>query len=152
MTLRVRLPGRLRRLLERVARHVATAEGFTTGSLSIAVVGRRAMATLHTRYAGAPGATDVLAFDLGSDRRAATLDAEIVVCADVARRAARRRGGAPAVYAELALYVVHGVLHVAGYDDHTPTGFARMHAREDDLLTECGLGAVFQKPDGGCAP
>lgn len=45
--------------------------------------------------------------------------------------------------AELSLYVAHGTLHLAGYDDRTPREFARMHRREDELLDELGIGRVF---------
>lgn len=178
---RIRRDWNARALLARVAREVAAAEGFHTGELSIAVVGTRAMTTLHRRYKRQSGPTDVLAFDFGSSRRRGYLDGEIVVCADVALRMARRRhrgvrasrppapraGSAPreqypkrkrgayasnaqdrelrsdASRAELALYVAHGCLHLAGYDDHTPAAFRRMHAREDQLLAQLGLGRVF---------
>ena len=131
-------------LLERVARQVAAAEGLRTGELSIAVVGDAAMRRLHARHLGAAHTTDVLAFDLGTDRRRGRLDGEIVVCADAARRCAGAHGATlREARSELALYVVHGLLHLAGYDDRTPRGFRRMHAREDELLRELGLGAVF---------
>ncbi|MEW6249388.1 MAG: rRNA maturation RNase YbeY [Planctomycetota bacterium] len=142
-------------ILARAARHAARAEGFRGGQLSIVVVGAARMATLHARYLHRDGPTDVLTFDLGTDRRQGRLEAEIIVCADAAISAARaappRRGraetspaaGARRVRAELALYVVHGVLHLAGYADHAPADFRRMHAREDELLEQLGLGAVF---------
>jgi probable rRNA maturation factor len=147
-----------RELLQRVAAHAARAEGFTSGDLSIAVVGTRAMTTLHRRYRGIDEPTDVLSFDLGTKRQRGLLDAEIVVCADLARRfaAAERHGRAqrgarrsarmprPA-HTELALYLVHGLLHVAGYDDNTAVAARRMHAREDELLTQLGLGPVFRE-------
>jgi probable rRNA maturation factor len=160
MTLRVQIGWRLRKrwravtLLRRVAIHTALAEGFSTGVLSVTVVGSRAMTTLHRRYLGGNEPTDVLAFDLGCNRRKGLLDAEIVLCADLARTrgaacasrpATRNRQSAiaRAVRAELALYLVHGLLHMAGYDDDTPTAARRMHAREDELLSELGLGPVF---------
>ena len=100
-------------LLRRVAAHVATREGFRHGTLSIVVVGARAMTTLHARYMNLPEPTDVLTFDLGSDPTAGVVDAEIVVCADVARRTARRRSTTQrAAVEELALYITHGVLHL----------------------------------------
>ena len=149
ITWRLRTSWRAVPLLRTVAHHVASAEGFRTGQLSIAVVGARAMATLHKRYMNLPNPTDVLTFDLGTDRHHGVLDAEIVVCADVARRQARRRQKTlAAARHELALYVVHGLLHLAGYDDHTPADFSRMHAREDELLTALGLGAVFCAASG----
>lgn len=138
-------------LLARVARTVALAEGLSRGTISIGVVGQRAMARLHEQFLGVSGPTDVITFDLRDpdatanhhDGAAAShVLGEIVVCADVARRQA----AAPtrrAQVAELALYVTHGVLHLAGYDDHTPSAFARMHAREDELLNKLGLGRVF---------
>jgi probable rRNA maturation factor len=136
---------RATRLLHRVAAYTASAEGFTRGRLSIAVVGATAMATLHRRYLGRPGPTDVLSFDLDTDRHRAYIEGEVVVCADVARRRAVRCGHSlQAARAELALYVVHGILHLSGYDDQTPAGCQRMHAREDELLSEFGLGAVFR--------
>jgi probable rRNA maturation factor len=133
-----------RPLLARVARLALRAQGFRRGQLSVAVVGARAMTTLHRRYLGLATPTDVLTFDLGGDVDAGRVEGEIVICADVARRCARpaTRAGARA---ELALYVVHGILHLAGYDDHAATAARAMHAREDALLRRCGLGAVFSR-------
>ncbi len=132
-------------LLHRVAAHTLQAEGFTSGRLSVAVVGASAMATLHRRVLGQPGPTDALSFDLGTDHPRGHVEGEVVVCADVARRRAARRGRSlQAARAELALYVVHGILHLAGYDDKTPAGFRRMHGREDQILSELGLGTVFR--------
>jgi probable rRNA maturation factor len=132
-------------LLRRVAEYTLSAEGFTTGRLSVAVVGATAMATLHRRFLGLPGPTDVLAFNFSTDRRRGHIDGEVVVCTDVARRRAAVRGRSlQAARGELALYLVHGILHLAGYDDRTQSGFLRMHAREDELLAELGLGAVYR--------
>jgi probable rRNA maturation factor len=139
------------RLLRRVAEHAVRLAGFSTGSLSIAIVGAATMARLHRRHMGIAGPTDVLTFDLDSDPRAKRIDGEVVVCAAVARATATqlrrsRRPASAAVLAELALYVVHGVLHLAGYDDHSAAAARRMHAREDALLTELGLGPVYNAP------
>lgn len=150
----------VRELLRRVATHTAHAEGFTSGYLSVAVIGTRAMTTLHRRYRGIDEPTDVLSFDLGTDRRRGLLDAEIVLCADLARRVAaagwhglaqrrampkRSTGMLLAAHAELALYLVHGILHLAGHDDDTPVAARRIHAREDELLTQLGLGPVYRE-------
>ena len=132
-------------LLHRVAAYAAEMEGFTQGRLSIAAVGATAMATLHERYLGKSGPTDVLSFDLDTDRSCGRIEGEIVVCTDIARRrAAQRNRSLQAARAELALYVVHGILHLAGYDDHAPGASRRMHLREDDILCCLNLGPVYR--------
>ncbi|MCH8804625.1 MAG: rRNA maturation RNase YbeY [Planctomycetes bacterium] len=131
--------------MERCARRTANAEGFDRGSLSIAVVGAAAMTTLHRLHLGREEPTDVLTFDLGTDCRHGILDGEIVLCADMARRRAAARDKTLATArAELALYLVHGLLHLAGYDDRDAATFRRMHRREDEILATLGLGGVFQ--------
>ena len=67
-----------------------------------------------------------------------------MICADEARRQARTRGHGPAE--ELALYIVHGVLHCTGYDDHEDAGdlgAIAMHKREDEILSAIGAGVVY---------
>lgn len=137
-------PAGAKRLIE-AAEHALRAEGFRKGELSLVVVGEKAMATLHDRYMSDPTPTDVLTFDLGTDRKSRLVIGEIVVCADVARKEVGRAASAQRWLAELCLYVVHGALHLAGYDDHDPAEFTRMHAREDKLLRQLGFGAVFHQ-------
>ncbi len=115
-----------------------------SGSLSITVVDEPKMIELNARYKGAEGSTDVLAFDLSDDPERG-LDGEIVVCRDVAERESRRRG--LTLGSELQLYVIHGVLHLLGYDDRDEQDAARMHAREDELLTALGVGPVYGVPE-----
>jgi probable rRNA maturation factor len=117
------------------------------------------MAVAHERYSGIPGTTDVLTFDLRepgeSAAEPAQMDVDLYVCVDEARRQAAGRGHA--VERELLLYIVHGVLHCLGEDDHDDATYARMHAREDEVLQAIGVGRVFDVParsagsDGGAA-
>ena len=100
----------------------------------VALVDDRTMAELHERFLGKSGPTDVLSFPHG----------EIVVSADTAAREARARGIPP--LHELVLYVVHGALHLAGYDDKKPKQAARMRAAERKILNELGYGDVFGAP------
>jgi len=120
-------PARLREL----ATFVAAAEGRRLGEIDLAVVGTEEIAALNRRYLGRAGATDVLSFDL-SDEGQPDIAAQIVVCGDVAAAVGRALGH-PA-RRELMLYVVHGLLHLMGYDDTTPRAADRMHAREEALL------------------
>jgi ssRNA-specific RNase YbeY (16S rRNA maturation enzyme) len=101
---RIRTDWGAQALLKRAALHAAQAEGFATGSLSIAVVGAQTMRRLHADYMDIDEPTDVLTFDLDTDSAAGHLEGEVVVCSDVARqRSGGRRGSRAAARAELAL-------------------------------------------------
>lgn len=113
------------------------------GEVRVRVVGDDEMARTHQRYAGMGGTTDVLTFDLGEGSAARTreLDVDVFVCVDEASRQASERGHE--VERELLLYVLHGVLHCLGHDDHDEASAAAMHAREDEVLERIGVGATF---------
>jgi len=120
-----------KRLAELVA-FVARREGVRVAEIDIAVVGRREMASLNRRYLGRAGATDVLSFDL-SGPGCDGICGQIVVCGEMAaQRASARKCSASA---ELMLYVLHGLLHIIGYDDSKPRAADTMNARQDELLT-----------------
>jgi probable rRNA maturation factor len=132
---RVRVsPARLRAVAARALRAV----GRRGRELSIVLVGDPHMRRLHARYLGTRRATDVLAFDL--DGSPAGLLGEVVISADTAARQARRARVPVAL--ELDLLLVHGVLHLAGYDDHHPADARRMHARARAILTRGGRARV----------
>ena len=88
-------------------------------SLSLTFLGRARMRELHARWKGIPEPTDVLAFRLPLPGGA--LAGDIYICPFVAAREARARG--LPLRQELLRLVVHGVLHVLGYD-HPRTGRA----------------------------
>jgi probable rRNA maturation factor len=103
--------------------------------VDVTVVGDPAIRRLNARYLRRRTTTDVLAFDLeapGPSR----LMGEVIVCADTARRQARRVGVSVAL--ELDLLVIHGLLHLAGWDDHEPREARLMHEREREILAETG--------------
>ena len=77
-------------------------------SLSIVLVGDAEMARLNRRYHDTPGTTDVLSFDYGAGH------GELII--SVARAVAQARRYRTTPSRELALYVVHGILHLQGYD------------------------------------
>jgi probable rRNA maturation factor len=106
--------------------------------ISVALVNDAAMAQLNWDYLGHNGPTDVLSFDLRDavDEKTA-IDGEIVMSVDMAVKQARKRGHA--VEAELALYAVHGTLHLLGYDDRRKADAKRMHAMENEILSSIGM-------------
>ena len=71
------------------------------------------------------------------------IDGEIVVSVDAAAREAEARGHG--IDLELALYVVHGTLHLLGYDDRSANEAARMHTLEDEILASLGLEPVYRR-------
>ena len=99
-------------------------------ALSIVFVGEQRMRRINKEYLGHDYVTDVLTFEHG----------EILICPAVAKRNARRFGSS--VEKELLLYVVHGILHLAGYDDHTPADIQKMRKKEKELLTYPPSGGV----------
>ncbi|MDR7556167.1 MAG: rRNA maturation RNase YbeY [Armatimonadota bacterium] len=96
--------------------------------VEIALVDDATIARLHRRYLGRRGATDVLTFP---DDGAPVLG-EIVISVDRAR--AQAAAVRHALRRELALLVIHGVLHLRGYDDRTSVAAARMHRRAAAIL------------------
>lgn len=104
------------------------------------------MAAAHSGFLGVDGTTDVLTFDL-TEPGQPDLDVDILVCVDEARRQGAARGHG--VERELLLYIVHGVLHCLGHDDHDPSAAARMHAEEDRILEAVGVGPTYATGRGG---
>ncbi|MGD1277877.1 MAG: rRNA maturation RNase YbeY [Tepidisphaeraceae bacterium] len=115
--------------------------------LSVAVLDAPAMRDLHRRFLGLPGVTDVLSFELAHDSRGRVTTGEIAICFPVARLQARHRR-LPLDH-ELLLYALHGLLHLCGFDDRTPSASRIMHAKEDQLLIRLGIGPVFGSPPAG---
>jgi len=122
-------------------------------ALNIVLIDDDHMRLMHTEYHDDPTTTDVLTFDLRDEPfdgapeagLIPAIEGEVYVCADEAARQAGQRGHA--LRHELLLYALHGLLHLAGYDDHDDEDRARMHRREDELLNAIGVGPVY----GGAA-
>jgi probable rRNA maturation factor len=102
--------------------------------LSIVLCGDARLARLHALHLGDPSTTDVITFDLSDEVTGPA--GEIYASAVRARNVARDRGVPKR--RELALYVVHGVLHLCGHDDRSRADRTRMRAAETKVLR--GLG------------
>jgi rRNA maturation RNase YbeY len=101
--------------------------------IAVSFVSDAQIADCNRRWLGHAGPTDVLTFDLRDDPRSPVPCGEIVVSRDTARREARARGHSPR--REALLYVVHGVLHLLGYDDARPAGRRRMNRLQAEILS-----------------
>ncbi len=121
---------RIRRAVEAVVRDA----GLSEARVSVAVVDDPTIARLNQEFLGRSGPTDVLSFVL--ERSEHGLEGEVVVGAETAAANAPRYGNSPED--ELLLYVVHGALHLVGYDDTTPRERAVMRKKEKEYLARMG--------------
>ena len=129
----VRIPLAKARIAE-IAAGVLRAEKVRDAMLSVTVVTNRRIAALNREHLGHPGPTDVISFGFRRETPDAPVVGDIYIAADVAREAARTHR--IPVREELARLVVHGTLHVLGYDH--PEGeerlASRMWKRQESLL------------------
>jgi probable rRNA maturation factor len=89
------------------------------------LISDRRMTLLHRKFLGQSGPTDVLTFQHG----------EIFVSVDTAQRHAPAFGNS--LVSELKLYIVHGLLHLHGFDDQTPSQARKMKAAQEKILKTC---------------
>jgi probable rRNA maturation factor len=97
------------------------------------LISDRRMAQLHRKFMRQTGPTDVLTFQHG----------EIFISVETAKRHAHTFGNSLA--RELHLYIVHGFLHLHGFDDQTPTGARKIGKMQEKILRHCSCAA---KPPG----
>ena len=93
--------------------------------VSVWLISNRRMASLHQKFMHQAGPTDVLTFQHG----------EIFISVDTAKRHARSFQNS--LESELCLYVVHGLLHLDGFDDQTQTGARKMQKMQERILRNC---------------
>ena len=145
LTISARLGRRFVPLLHRVIPQAVAILKSPLRELTIIFLNDAAMADLHGQFMDSPTTTDVMTFPIELDRhRRLAASGEVYVCIPEARRQAKARG--TPVEREVLLYALHGVLHLCGFDDRTERDYRRMHRREDQILTELGVGPVFAPP------
>jgi probable rRNA maturation factor len=115
-------------------RTVLEGEGIKNAEISLAFVDNPTMQRLNRQFLNHDEPTDVLSFPLSQSR---TLEGELILGAEVALAEAQTRGHD--VRAELTLYIVHGLLHLCGYDDHTAHDAREMRRRVCLYLEKLGL-------------
>ena len=122
---------RLRRVDTRRLKAIATValisvEASPDIQLNIVLVNDATIARLNREYHHQEGPTDILSFDYGAGI------GELIISVEHAENQAGRFHSTPS--RELALYVIHGILHLHGHDDLAPRPRARMRAAEKKLL------------------
>src|SRR5206468_4395349 len=117
--------------MREIVRAVLAGEDVADAEISLAFVDNPTIHTLNKRYLNHDEPTDVLSFPL-SEPNAKRLAGELVIGVEVAQAQAQERGHD--VQLELGLYVIHGLLHLCGYDDKTDEGAREMRGRERHYL------------------
>lgn len=93
--------------------------------LEIIFLNNAAIKPINKKYKNSPAATDVLSFDLGSC-------GQILISSDMALKNSRAFN--TSLEKELVLYVIHGILHLFGYDDEDPKTESRMFRKQNSVL------------------
>jgi probable rRNA maturation factor len=134
--------------LRRVARHVLAAEGAGPSELGVVVSDDATVRELNRRYLGVDEPTDVLSFGLGEKGgepfalppgKAPSLG-EVIISYPTAVRQAEEQGYS--VEAEVAHLLVHGVLHLLGYDHLEAEDERVMRRREEEILAGLDVGGA----------
>jgi probable rRNA maturation factor len=149
--------------LRKLVKAVCSRFKLSRATVSIAIVNDAEIRRLNKRFLNRSTTTDCLSFNLSDEKnafsgrkararrekhilkspRSAGRLLEVVVNGETAAKQANIRGHSGE--AELALYVVHGLLHNLGFDDSTQPEAKRMHDTEDEILQELGYGLVYNK-------
>jgi len=127
---------RLTGLVEGVLRD----EGIERAAISVALVDNATIRRLNQKHLAHDWPTDVISFTLSAAGEP-ELVGELVVSTEMAAATANEVSAEPT--AELSLYVVHGLLHLCGYDDLTEPDIHEMRARESTHLKRHGLISTF---------
>jgi probable rRNA maturation factor len=117
-------------------RQVLEGEGVGEAKISLAFVDDATIHRLNNQFLQHDEPTDVITFPM-SGPGAKKLEGELVISAETARRVAEQLGHPPED--EAALYVVHGLLHLCGYDDLDAKSRPKMRARERHHLQALGI-------------
>jgi probable rRNA maturation factor len=123
--------------VEEAARGILQAEGVPPAELGVLVTHDARLRELNREYAGEDEATDVLSFSLTEGEKFASPDGvlrlgEVIISYPTAERQGREAGRS--TEAEIAHLIVHGILHLLGYDHAEPEEERQMRAREQELL------------------
>lgn len=131
--------------VKKTAQALLAAVGEPTSSLSISIVGDRAIRSLNCNHRGKDRATDVLSFPLFEPKMLRRRDpgvserllGDIVISLDTAARQAKAYDAS--LESEVARLLIHGVLHLMGHDHEKPGERRRMEAEERRLAAAIGM-------------
>ncbi|MFH1359545.1 MAG: rRNA maturation RNase YbeY [Candidatus Omnitrophota bacterium] len=122
--------------IQRTLRKILKKERVTHAHLSVVFVTDQKIKSLNKKFLKKNRPTDVLAFDLRepSQKSRKVMNGEIIISTDTAKRNASIFK--TTIENELTLYVIHGILHLLGFDDHAPRAMNQMRAKEQEMLRQ----------------
>jgi probable rRNA maturation factor len=120
-----------RRLIEQVANAILKELKVEKVELGVHLVSAKEMARVHEEFMNIAGSTDVITFDHGSEPPSIVHGEIFISVEDAIAQAREFKTTWPC---EVARYVVHGVLHLLGFDDLEPTARKKMKAAENRLV------------------
>ncbi|MFI4874410.1 MAG: rRNA maturation RNase YbeY [Blastopirellula sp. JB062] len=121
--------------IRRAIAAVFAGESIQAYEVSVALVDDAEIHQVNRRFLEHDYPTDVVTFNLSSDER--LLEGEVVLSCQYAAAEAEKYGWA--AEHEALLYVIHGALHLVGYDDHEDEDRLKMRRLERDYLERIGL-------------
>jgi probable rRNA maturation factor len=132
-----RMPIQTARIKEIARRVLREEKAGSQGEITFCFVNACAIREINLNYLGRNLATDVIAFNLGPAEapRANFITADILISTDAACSNSRIFKTSPRQ--ELFLYIIHGLLHILGYNDENKSDRALMQQRQERLLFKC---------------
>lgn len=103
------------------------------GDINVIFVDNKVIRSINKKFLGEKGETDVIAFPYESDETFG----DVFISIPVAQANAKRFGQTPRT--EIVRLLVHGVLHLLGYDDHRPKDYQAMWKRQEELVARYAL-------------
>ncbi len=131
--------------LTKLVKSVCSRFRHSKATVSIAIVDDAEIRRVNKKFLSCDRPTDCLSFDLSDEKSRSKAGKlfELVVNGEMALKEAKLRGHSSE--SELALYVIHGLLHNLGFDDSTKAQAKKMHDTEDEILQQLGYGLVYNK-------
>ena len=126
--------------IKKIVRIILQHEEINDAELSFVFVTHQKISAFNKKYLKRNYATDVLAFESlgwqGEERNNKNLAGDIMISTDAVLKNHKLYGMSLAQ--ELSLYVIHGILHLIGFDDHSKKDITKMRKKEDELMRVLG--------------
>lgn len=124
--------------LNKVTKDLVRILGYSDEKVNIVILDNESISALNKKYLDKKGPTDVLAFSMKEGKEDFVTNNEVLGDIAVSAEMAKQRSNELEVdfQKELLLYIIHGVLHLIGYEDNKPSSKSKMKEKEKELLSQ----------------